>query len=34
MSCCKPLRAKERLVIEDHAHHCMEEAFLSGDGEE
>ena len=28
------LRAVERLVIEDHANHCMEEAILSGAREE
>ena len=28
------LRAVERLVIEDHANHCMEEAILSGVREE
>ncbi|EDQ06485.1 Copper-sensing transcriptional repressor CsoR [Sulfitobacter indolifex] len=28
------LRAVERLVIEDHAKHCMEEAILSGDRDE
>ena len=28
------LRAVERLVIEDRANHCMEEAILSGDREE
>ena len=28
------LRAVERLVIEDHAKHCMEEAILSRDRDE
>jgi CsoR family transcriptional regulator, copper-sensing transcriptional repressor len=28
------LRAVERLVIEDHANHCMEEAILSGNPDE
>ncbi|WP_411975815.1 metal-sensitive transcriptional regulator [Sulfitobacter faviae] len=28
------LHAVERLVIEDDANHCMEEAILSGDREE
>jgi CsoR family transcriptional regulator, copper-sensing transcriptional repressor len=28
------LRAVERLIIADHADHCMEKAILSGDPEE
>ncbi len=28
------LKAVERLLIEDHAHHCMEAAILSGDPDE
>ncbi|MCZ4263152.1 metal-sensing transcriptional repressor [Limimaricola sp. G21655-S1] len=28
------LKAVERLLIEDHANHCMEAAILSGDADE